>query len=82
MKSLVSSRTGGAQQHINKNDIENMKFVLPHKEVMCSFNVSVSVFTYCHKKLSKGGGLLSVVSLLWMVANSQVIDSCISPMAY
>ena len=38
MKSLVSSRTGGAQQHINKNDIENMKFVLPHKEVMCSFN--------------------------------------------
>ena len=49
---------------------------------MTQKTVSVSVFTYCHKKLIKRGGLLSFVSLLWMVANGQVIDSCISPMAY
>ena len=34
-------------------------------------SVSVSVFTYCHKKLSKEVGLLSFVSLLWMVAYLQ-----------
>ena len=38
--------------------------------------VSVSVFTYCHKKkLSKGGGLLSFVSLLRMVTYLQWVKS-------
>ena len=42
----------------------------------------IGIHVLLQKKLSKGGGLLSFVSLLWMVANSQVIDFCISPMAY
>ena len=42
----------------------------------------IGIHVLLQKKLSKGGGLLSFVSLLWMVANGQVIDSCISPMAY
>ena len=55
------------------------EIVVNFYEVLCGvtfflLNVSVSVFTYCHKKLSKGGGLLSFVSLLWMVTNGQVID--------
>ena len=42
----------------------------------------IGIHVLPQKKLSKGRGLLSFVSLLWMVANGQVIDSCISPMAY
>ena len=34
------------------------------------------------KKLSKGGGLLSFVSLLWKVANGLAIGFYNSPMAY
>lgn len=44
--------------------------------------VSVSVFTYCHKKLIKRGGLPSFVSLLWKVANGLAIGFYNSPMVH
>ena len=47
-----------------------------------SYRKRIGIHVLLQKKLSKGGDLLSFVSLLWMVANGQVIDSCISPMAY
>ena len=31
---LVSHQTGGAQQHINKNNVENLRFVLPNQDTM------------------------------------------------
>ena len=46
------------------------------------YNVSVSVFTYCHKKLIKRGGLPSFVSLLWKVANGLAIGFYNSPMVH
>ena len=46
------------------------------------YTISVSVFTYCHKKLSKRGGLLSFVNLLWMVANGLAASFYNSPMGY
>ena len=52
-------------------------------ETLARFNRKrIGIHVLLQKKLSKGGGLLSFVSLLWMVANGQVIDFCISPMAY
>ena len=50
--------------------------------LIISSSVSVSVFTYCHKKLIKRGGLPSFVSLLWKVANGLAIGFYNSPMVH
>ena len=63
-----------------KKDRETVFFSVLLKEYN---NVSVSAFTYCYKKkLSKGGGLLSFVSLLWKVANGLAIGFYNSPMVH
>lgn len=31
---IVGHKTGGAQQHVNKNDINKTKFIMPHKNIL------------------------------------------------
>lgn len=35
---LMSHMTGGAQQHINKNNVEGLDIIIPLREIMISFN--------------------------------------------
>ena len=45
IKDLISSQTGGAQQHINKNNVETFKIRIPKEEQIKMFNNKVnSVF--------------------------------------
>ena len=39
---LIDKQTGGAQQHINKNDVMTFKFALPPEEVIEAFEVIVA----------------------------------------
>ena len=42
---LINSQTGGAQQHINKNNVNEMKILLPSKEIMEIFgNIVKPIF--------------------------------------
>ena len=59
-----------------------MQQTMAHRQNQRRFEVSVSVFTYCHKKLIKRGGLPSFVSLLWKVANGLAIGFYNSPMVH
>ncbi len=34
---LISNQTGGAQQHINKNNVEQLKIIIPPKKVLLEF---------------------------------------------
>ena len=53
------------------------------EEMLNSFlRKRIGIHVLLQKKLSKGGGLLSFVRLLGLFANSQVIYSCIPPIAY
>jgi type I restriction enzyme S subunit len=43
---LIDKQTGGAQQHINRNDVITFKFVLPPAEIVEAFNLVVDpIFT-------------------------------------
>jgi len=37
IKNLIARQTGGAQQHINKNDINSLSLIIPDKNIMMSF---------------------------------------------
>jgi len=37
IKSIIGNQTGGAQQHINKGNIENTKVIIPQQEVLNKF---------------------------------------------
>lgn len=41
---MIKRQTGGAQQHINKNDVESYKVLYPNKEVLKAFNEVVFPF--------------------------------------
>ena len=37
IQTLISHQTGGAQQHINKQNVENLPIVVPSEEVMIEY---------------------------------------------
>lgn len=42
IKDLISHMTGGAQQHINKNNVEQLEVMIPSKEAMCEYRKQLS----------------------------------------
>jgi len=38
INNLISRQTGGAQQHINKNDVNSFKIILPNLKILNSHN--------------------------------------------
>ncbi len=38
IKEIISHQTGGAQQHINKNNVDNYELLIPNKETLDNFN--------------------------------------------
>ena len=42
INNLISKQTGGAQQHINKNDVETHEILVPNKELISRFDETVN----------------------------------------
>ena len=41
IQTIINRQTGGAQQHINKNDIKEFVIILPNQQLMSSFTNKV-----------------------------------------
>lgn len=44
IKDIIGRQTGGAQQHINKNDVNSFKIVVPVKSLIMSFHKNTDAF--------------------------------------
>ena len=55
---LINSQTGGAQQHINKNNVNEMKILLPNKEIIEIFgNIVKPIFDKISNNLFESDNL-------------------------
>lgn len=50
ISNIIGRQTGGAQQHINKNDVNSFKIILPNKSVLVNFHTIVKTK---HEKIAK-----------------------------
>lgn len=50
IQTIINRQTGGAQQHINKNDIREFEIILPNQKLMSSFTNKMKPF---FKKIAK-----------------------------
>ncbi len=41
IKDLIATKTGGAQQHINKNNVDQLKILIPDKETVLKFSLLI-----------------------------------------